>query len=875
MQTSALQSFTTLGHGTISPTLTYILSGLKTVRVAKNWPTVRQWNRCSPGCMRQRKTNHEMRQFEGRTSFHRYCSGVIALFTATVLVSTAEVPSLDGPKLIQKYCYDCHGEGARKGKVDLEEMLAPANLKTQQREWEKAWKIVRHEFMPPVEAKAPSAEERKAITDWVARQALGVDFEQPDPGRVTIRRLNRMEYEYSVTDLFGTDFAAEQSYSSDGAGATLRLKDRLPPDDSAFGFDNIGDFQSVSPALLEKYFDLAEFVVSRVVQEKPTEAQVELGERVEKSTNNWVTKHSVALETKRAGNYRLTVEFTLGGWQDYGGAYAFSKRIDGKELVNDTVEVGGYEHYRYTNEVTLSEGNHFLDFTTDPFKPDFKGKTNHLSLRAKVTLTGPLGAEFAEYSEAHRRIFFKGEALMEKTEREQYTREILERVATRAFRRPVDSETLVGLTKLAARNEDFKSGIAQSLAAILTSPKFFFRAETQPQPDDPKTIHPLDDYALASRLSYLLWLSLPDDELIREAAAGTLRSNLRSQVKRMLADKRAERFFEDYPGQWLRTRNVLMTAISRDDKLDPVRGAMKRETEMLFEHIARNDRDLLELITADYTFVNKPLADYYGIEGVNGNDFQKVALKPESRRGGILTHGSFLVATSNPNRTSPVKRGLFVLENLLAVEPPPPPPDIPALDDAKVEGKTPKTVREQLAVHRENKACASCHAHFDPIGVVLENYDLVGQWRDKENGEPIQAQERAVTGQTLGGIDDLRNFFASQKETFYRGATEKLMTYALGRGLEPFDAVTVDRIATGVAGNNGTFSALLLGVIESPAFLTRRGDNGEAKDAPRLAIPPIPPPEKRRPPKRQRNLEPPVATNVTAAAEDKIKAPVN
>jgi hypothetical protein len=210
---------------------------------------------------------------------------------------------------------------------------------------------------------------------------------------------------------------------------------------------------------------------------------------------------------------------------------------------------------------------------------------------------------------------------------------------------------------------------------------------------------------------------------------------------------------------------------------------------------------------------------------------------------------------------------LFVLENLLAVEPTPPTQDIPALEDATVDGAKPKTVREQLAVHRENKACASCHAHFDPIGVVLENYDLIGQWRDQENGEPIQAQERAVTGETLAGIDDLKNFFASRKEKFYRGATEKLMTYALGRGLEPYDAVTVDRIAAAVAADGGKFSTLLLGVIESPAFLNRRGDNGDAKDAPRLAIPPIPPPEKRRPPKRQRNNPPAAAvTNVTASA---------
>ena len=803
-------------------------------------------------------------------------AAVTAAFAGIALAEEAGKPAIsDASKLIQKYCYDCHGEGARKGKVDLEEMLTPANLNGQPREWEKAWKIVRHEFMPPVGADTPSAEERKAITDWIAQEAFEVNFEKPDPGRVTIRRLNRMEYEYSVSDLFGTDFAAEQSYSSDGAGAVLRLKDRLPPDDTAFGFDNIGDFQSVSPALLEKYFDIAEFVVSRVVQDKPSEAEVELGGKVEsvKATNGFLTTHTVALEPKRAGNYRVQVGFTLGGWQDYGGAYDFVMSLDGKELKRDSLDVGGYTHFRYTNEVTLSEGKHALLFTTDPFKPDFKGKTNHLALRAKVTLIGPLGAEFAEYSEAHRRIFSRGDAPADSAGREKYAREILERVATKAFRRPVDHETLDGLAKLALSNEDFKRGISQALAAILTSPKFFFRAETQPQPDDPKAIHPLDDYALASRLSYLLWVSFPDEELMREAGAGTLRTNLRAQVKRMLADKKAERFFEDFPGQWLRTRNVLMTAISKDEKLAPVRGAMKKETEMLFEDIARNDRDLIELITADYTFVNKQLADYYGLSGVEGTAFQKVALKPESRRGGILTHGSFLVASSNPNRTSPVKRGLFVLENLLAVEPPPPPPDIPALDDAKVGGETPKTVREQLAVHRENKACASCHAHFDPIGVVLENYDLIGQWREKEGGEPIQAKERAVTGETLTGIDDLRNYFASRKEKFYRGATEKMLTYALGRGLEPYDAVTVDRIAADVATSGGKFSTLLQGVIESPAFLTRRGDDGEAKNAPRLAIPATPPPEKRRPPKRQRNFERAAATNVTAGAEVKIKEP--
>ena len=776
--------------------------------------------------------------------------------------------TLDGPKLFLRYCYECHGDGARKGKIDLEAMLAPANLKTQEREWEKAWKIVRHEFMPPVGAELPSPAERQAITDWIAKEVFTVDFAKPDPGRVTIRRLNRVEYENSVQDLFGYDFAADQSYSSDGAGATMRLHDRLPPDDTAFGFDNIGDFQTVSPALLEKYFDIAEFVVSHVVQETAREPEINVSSdlKATKSATNQLTAHTIAFETKHTGQYRVDVQFTLGGWQDYGGGYDFVLNLNEQQLAKDLVEIGGYKRYRYTNVVSLAAGHHTLILTTDAQKPDHKGNKAHLELRPKITIAGPLGTEFANYSEAHRRIFFRGAAPKEATARAAYAREILERVATRAFRRPVDRESLDGLTELALRNDHFERGIAQSLTAILTSPKFFFRAETQPQPNDPKSVHPLDEFALASRLSYLLWLSIPDDELMQLARNGKLRANLRAQVNRMLADKKSERFFEDFPGQWLRTRNVLMTAISRADDVNPVRGAMKRETEMLFEHIARNDHDLIELITAEYTFVNKPLADFYGIKDVAGSGFQKVALTPDSHRGGILTHGSFLVASSNPNRTSPVKRGLFVLENLLSIEPPPPPPDIPPLDDAKVGGVTPKTIREQLAAHRENKSCAACHAHFDPIGVVLENYDLIGRWRTKDNGEPIEAHEKTTTGETLSGIDDLRKFFAERKEKFYRGATEKLLTYALGRGLEPYDAVTVDRVAAAVAADGGKFSTLLFGVIESPAFQKRRGDGGESKDAPRYAIPATPPPEKRRPPKRRRDFERPAATNAAPAA---------
>jgi hypothetical protein len=320
----------------------------------------------------------------------------------------------------------------------------------------------------------------------------------------------------------------------------------------------------------------------------------------------------------------------------------------------------------------------------------------------------------------------------------------------------------------------------------------------------------------------------------------------------MLADPKSERFLEDFVGQWLRTRNVLMTPISRgDEEFKPIRPLLKRETDMLFEHIVRNERDLMELVTANYTFLNGELAEFYGVEDVRGDEFRRVELAPESHRGGVLTHGSFLVSTSNPDRTSPVKRGLFVLENLLATQPPAPPANVPSLEDAKVEGKTRATVREQLEAHRSDPACAACHAHFDPIGIVLENYDLLGQWRDEERRTPIDPSATTVTGKELHGVDDLREYVAGNRERYYRCVTEKLLTYALGRGLEPYDAVTVDKATAALLADGGRFSTLLTMVVESPAFQMRRGDDDSELDAAALVkVPEIPPPEKRRPVRR-------------------------
>jgi hypothetical protein len=794
------------------------------------------------------------------TAMRRVVVAVCLILAALCASNASAAPEPDAAALFETHCFDCHGYGAAEGNLALDELMAASPSAETREQWRKVWKMVRQEFMPPAGSDAPASGDRRAMTRWVEQSALGVDYDHPDPGRVTMRRLNRMEYEYTVTDLFGVDLTAARAFSSDASSAVeTRLRDLLPPDDTAYGFDNIGDFQTLSPALLEKYFDIAGSVVSRVIV---TDGPWYPSQRLDRSDMDVDgddeakrTEHTLKFEVAEAGPYRIDIQFSLGGWQEYGGGFEFRWGVDGEEYEQSALEVGGQKLERFTQEGWLNEGEHVLRLTTVAVKPDSEGELQRLTLNPRLEVTGPVTPDSASYPESHQRIFFDGEPPAEAAARREYAEAILERVASRAFRRPAPAETIDSLADLALADDDFERGIGQALAAILTSPRFLFRMELQPQPDDPQSVHALDDYALASRLSYLLWLSLPDEELTQLAAVGKLRDELPAQMRRMLADSKSDRFFEDFAGQWLRTRNVLLTAISRrEEDIDPVRDAMKRETEMLFEHIAREDRDLLELITADYTFVDEELAEYYGIDGVDGDEFRRVDLPRASGRGGILTHGSFLVSTSNPDRTSPVKRGLFVLENLLATQPPAPPANVPPLEAAEVAGKRRPTVREQLEAHRADESCAACHVHFDPIGVALENYDVIGQWRDEDNNSPIDPTAITATGDELSGVDELRDYIAANEERYYRCVTEKLLTYALGRGLEPFDTPTVDRITDQLMAEGGEFSTLLTGVIESPAFLSRRGDDNELRIAPRVEIPEIPPPDQRRPERRRRRF---------------------
>jgi hypothetical protein len=458
-------------------------------------------------------------------------------------------------------------------------------------------------------------------------------------------------------------------------------------------------------------------------------------------------------------------------------------------------------------------------------------------------LTGPLEGNFRESTESYRHVFFEGPPPADPAAREAYGRRIIERFAERAFRRSVDSATVEALVQMAQQVErrprgTFDQGIAQALTAVLASPRFLFRAEVQPEPDNPGEIVPLDEFAIASRLSYFLWSSLPDEPLLRLAGEGKLRRNLRQQIDRMLEDPKAERFVRSFVGQWLQTRDVETLNVDARRVLRlptnadanrvfnrSLRRAMREETETLFAYLLRENRSALDLLTADYTFVNEDLAEWYGIPGVTGIDLQKVPLDKATHRGGILTHSSVLIVTSNPTRTSPVKRGLFILENILGTPAAPPPGNVPALEEAG-RGKFRKlTVRELLELHRQDALCASCHARMDPLGLALEEYNALGQWRAEENGKPIETSGQLITGERFSDVRDLARVIASERRhDFYRCLAEKLLTFAIGRGVEYYDAATIDAIIDKLETDNGRMRTLIYGICESAPFQKRRGE---------------------------------------------------
>ncbi|HEX7375975.1 MAG TPA: DUF1592 domain-containing protein [Pirellulales bacterium] len=665
---------------------------------------------------------------------------IVGLFLAPARAATAPVERRASEfheniaPLLQKFCVDCHGQGTVTADVAFDRFASDADLLASRPLWSKALKQLRAGLMPPQGEERPSADEIERIASWIKAAVFEIDPQNPDPGLVTVRRLNRVEYRNTIRDLVGVEY--------DTSG-------EFPADDSGHGFDNIGEVLSVSPLLLEKYVAAAEAIV---------------------------------------------------------------KKADEKRLLPRDI---------------------------------------------------PAAA----------------------ADRPQFALDVLTAFAKRAFRRPADAHTIERLLALAQSvaeqpGRDIKAGIKTALTAMLASPRFLFREEAaEPAPPG---VHPLvDEWSLASRLSYFLWSTMPDEELFRLANEHKLRGDLPNQVRRMLADARSKELVRQFTGQWLQARDIDSVTINafavisgdrppdleaekrrtrfrelrsrpfesltaaekaemdamraafrggarrfRQFELDgELRRAMRKETEMAFAHVLGEDRSLLELIDCNYTFLNEKLAKHYGIEGVEGSEMRLVQLPADSLRGGVLTQGTVLAVTSNPDRTSPVKRGLFLLENLLGTPPPPPPPDIPPLEDAKKQLADRATLREQLELHQREPLCHSCHNRLDPLGLALEEFNALGMLREARPDRAIDTSGTLLTGESFKNLRELKRILATdRRRDFYRCLSEKLLIYALGRGLEDVDVDTIDRLVERLDQEKGRASTLIFGIIESVAFQRRRAE---------------------------------------------------
>jgi hypothetical protein len=729
--------------------------------------------------------------------------------------------------LLSRYCFDCHGKGKHKGDLALDAYQDVQSILNDRKTWEKVLHNVRAHVMPPEKKLQPPPAERELIANWIESEIFKCDCTHPDPGRVTIRRLNRAEYNNTIRDLVGVKF---------------QPADDFPSDDTGYGFDNIGDVLSMPPILLEKYLAAAEKILDQAMVLPDSEkgrpkrfAAAALegtapGEPLGGGARSLTREGDIHVEFNfaRPGEYILRAK----AWGEQAGPepprMTFS--LAGKELKTFDVEVVEGAAKLYEVRLAVEPGKKpfaaaYINNYFNAKEPDSNKRDRNLIIEY-LEIVEAVDGQPARLSETQQRIFIcrpsPGHEL-------DCARTIIANFAQRAYRRrttAAEVDRLVKIAELALKDgESFEYGIKLALEAVLVSPHFLFRGEFQPEPGNPNLVYPIDEFALATRLSYFVWSSMPDDELLELAGRGLLRKNLEAEVRRMLKDPKARALVENFAGQWLQTRNLKL--VSPDPWQYPefdeeLRVAMQKETELLFEMIMREDRSVIDFIDADYTYINQRLAQHYGIPGVKGEEFQRVSLK-DAPRGGVLTHASVLTITSNPTRTSPVKRGKWVLENILGTPPPPPPPDVPELKEGK-EAVLSGSLRQRMEQHRAGAICASCHAQMDPIGFGLENFNGLGGWREQDGKFPIDPSGTLPSGQSFKGPADLQKILLSRKNDFVRCLSEKMLTYALGRGTEYYDKCALEEISKGVAKNKYTFSSLVFEIVKSTPFQMRRGE---------------------------------------------------
>ncbi|MEO7891957.1 MAG: DUF1592 domain-containing protein [Vicinamibacterales bacterium] len=711
--------------------------------------------------------------------------------------------------LVTQYCLTCHNSTEFSGEIDLDRLLKRGQMDLHDRAiWELVVQKLRAGEMPPAGEPRPTAEQVTTLAGWIDQQIVRLDRDAtPNPGHVTARRLNRYEYDNTIRDLLNVQ---------------LRAANEFPPDPFGYGFDNIGDVLSLSPVLTEKYLKAAERIseaaipsgkpVSPVAVRYEAEALGQIGRLQLQTPHDFPVDGDytlrVAWENAISNNSTMTVVWHLDGKQVVSVPYTWTT------LADRGVDAKG---------VRIPQGTHKVEVEIQVPEAQQGARNSIKPSIVRIQIDGPFGQAKREEMAGYKRIFFKGPPTAKN--QASYAREILTTLARRAYRRAVtegDVKPLLNLANLVqSRGGSFEDGIRIALQAILVSPKFLFRVE-----QDPPTgveARRISDLELASRLSHFLWSSMPDDELLTLAERGKLREPnvLRAQVRRMTKDPKAIALAESFAGQWLQTRNL--ESLTPDAKLFPdfdarLRDAMRTETEMFFQSIVAEDRSVLDLIDGRYTFVNEPLAKHYGIADVRGGEFRRVELDG-AQRSGILTHASVLTVTSYPTRTSPVIRGKWVLETILNDSPPPPPPNIPALEETKI-GLT-ASVRQQLEQHRSNPVCASCHSRMDPLGFGLENYDAIGRWRATEGAVPVDSSGVLPDGRQFTGSKEMKTLLKADAPRFVRALSDKVLTYALGRGLEFYDRPAIEEIANRVEQNGHRFSELIIATIESLPFQQR------------------------------------------------------
>jgi Protein of unknown function (DUF1592)/Protein of unknown function (DUF1588)/Protein of unknown function (DUF1587)/Protein of unknown function (DUF1585)/Protein of unknown function (DUF1595)/Cytochrome C oxidase, cbb3-type, subunit III len=784
-----------------------------------------------------------------------------AILIAALLWVAHDVPTAQGlspapgtQDTLTRYCVTCHNErlktaGLMLDRMDLSRVDEGAEV------WEKVVRKIRTGGMPPAGARRPDPAAAAALATWIEAGLDRVAAANPNPGPSLLRRLNRAEYANAIRDLLAVD---------------VDVASLLPPDNAAYGFDNIADVLGVSPSLQERYLAAAEKISALAIGD-PAEGPASDTYRVRQdlSQNRHLeglplgtvgglhVRHlfpldgeytfQVKLYRTNFGNLRglehphdveITVDgqrvhtATIGGTVDL--AAAFDKPTDTADAIDARVSLK-LPVKAGPHEVAIAFVENFAVADTTRLRPFLKSAADTLDWTGRphiqsLTISGPFTATGPGDTPSRRQIF--GCRPSSRTAESPCARQILSTLARRAFRRPVtdaDIQPLLRFYEAGRREGTFETGIERALHVILASPKFVFRLERDPATAQPGAVHRVSGLELASRLSFFLWSSLPDDELLDVAGAGRLTTPavLEQQVRRMLADSRAQALVTNFAGQWLQLRNVRNVLPNSDvfpDFDDNLRQAFQRETELLFESVMREDRNVLDLLTADYTFVNERLARHYGIPNVYGSHFRRVRVTDEARKG-LLGHGSILALTSHATRTSPVVRGKWILENILGTPPPPPPPDVPALKENE-KGSKPRTMREQMAEHRADPVCASCHKIMDPIGFALENFDATGGWRTEDAGVPIDASGELSDGTRVDGVVTLRQTLVSHPERFAGTMTEKLLTYALGRGLDYHDMPVVRAMVRESAHSDYRFSSLILGVVNSAPFQTRMVPTG-------------------------------------------------